>query len=225
MVKSTRSSQKAKDEENNNGRVTRSSEKAKIKAHPNVSDTAGIRKSSREKPSKIIATSSSTQKSEQVEKGTLPAPETRRKSVRVEKMKTPTPSPLTRSGKTRNHSFSGPSDSKSAGSLGSISRQKLQKEKSVKQLTFEAKEVNENEEHNVESSQVKRKKMTALMYRSLFTQPKKGTLVFCIMSFFFANFLVHSGTSFVTYPNPNVIQIVVNLMVNVKCIVMLEESS
>lgn len=224
MVKSTRSSQKAKDEENNNGRVTRSSEKAKIKAHPNVSDTAGIRKSSREKPSKIIATSSSTQKSEQVEKGTLPAPEARRKSVRVEKMKTP--SPLTRSGKTRNHSFSGPSDSKSAGSLGSISRQKLQKEKSVKQLTFEAKEVNENEEHNRESSQVKRKKMTALMYRSLFTQPKKGTLVFCIMSFFFANFLhVHSGTSFVTYPNPNVIQSDVNLMVNVKCIVMLQESS
>jgi Ca2+-dependent lipid-binding protein len=172
---STRASQKAKDEEN--GRVTRSSEKAKIKAHPNAPDTDSSRKSTRETPS-------STQKSEQVEKETLPAPEARRKSERVEKKKTP--SPMTKSGKTRNpSSSSSPSDSKSAGSLGSISRQKLQKEKSVKQLTFEAQEVTENEEHNVGSSHVRIKRMDARMYRSLFKDRKKGTLAFCIMSFFF----------------------------------------
>jgi Ca2+-dependent lipid-binding protein len=211
MVNSTRASQKAKDEEN--GRVTRSSEKAKINAHPNVLDTDSIRKSTRETPlRKTNASTSNTQKSEQVEKGTLPAPEARRKSERVEKMKTQ--SPLTKSGKTKNpSSSSSPSDSKSAGSLGSISRQKLQKEKSVKQLTFEAQEVAENEEHNVGTSHARIKRMDARMYRSLFKDRKKGTLAFCIMSFFFANsVIVYSGTSFVSYPN--LIQRNANLMVN-----------
>ncbi|CAJ2660729.1 unnamed protein product [Trifolium pratense] len=174
MVNSTRASQKAKDEEN--VRVTRSREKAKINGHPNLLDTDSTRKSTRETPlRKTNASSSSTQKSEQVEKATLPAPEARRKSERVEKKKTP--SPLTKSGKTRNpSSSSSPSDSKSAGSLGSISRQKLQKEKSVKQLAFEAPEVTENEEHNVGTSQVKIKRMDARMYRSLFKDGKKGTI-------------------------------------------------
>lgn len=176
MVSSTRSRQSAKDKENNNGRVTRSSKKANIKSHLNVSGTAGIRKSPRGTPlKKIIASSSSTQNPKQVEKRILPAPEARRKSERVEKKKIP--SPLTRSGRTNKHSSSSPSNSKSAGSLGSISRQKLQKEKSMKQLIFET-EVNENEEHTVEISPVNSKRMDARTYRSLFRQRKKGTLVF-----------------------------------------------
>ncbi|XP_004487086.3 uncharacterized protein, partial [Cicer arietinum] len=177
MVNSTRSSQKAKDEEINNGRVTRSSEKAKINAHLHVSDAAGIRKSLRETlTTKIIASSSSTRKSGRVEKRPLPTPEARRKSERVEKKKTP--SPLTRSGRTRNHSSSSLSDSKSSGSSGSSSssRQKLKKEKSVKQLIFEANEVNVNEEHNMGTSDVKIKRMDARMYRSLFKQRKKDCL-------------------------------------------------
>lgn len=200
MVSSTRSRQSAKDKENNNGRVTRSSKKAKIQSHLNVSGTAGIRKSPRDTPlKKIIASSSSTQKPKQVEKRILPAPEARRKSERVEKKKIP--SPLTRSGRTNKDSSSSPSNSKSAGSLGSISRQKLQKEKSMKQLIFET-EVNENEEHTVEISPVNAKRMDARTYRSLFRQRKKGTLVFCIMSFFFANFvLVYPGMILVRYPN------------------------
>ncbi|XP_050883884.1 helicase protein MOM1 isoform X3 [Lathyrus oleraceus] len=174
MVSSTRSRQSAKDKENNNGRVTRSSKKAKIESHLNVSGTAGIRKSPRETPlKKIIASSSSTQKPKQVEKRILPAPEARRKSERVEKKKIP--SPLTRSGRTNKHSSSSPSNSKSAGSLSSISRQKLQKEKSMKQLIFET-EVNENEEHTVEISPVNAKRMDARTYRSLFRQRKKDCL-------------------------------------------------
>ncbi|KAL5082395.1 hypothetical protein RYX36_010816 [Vicia faba] len=174
MVSSTRSRQSAKDKENSNRRLTRSGKKAKIKSRLNVSGTAGIRKSPRETPlKKIIASSSSTQTSKQVEKRILPTPEARRKSKRVEKRKIP--SPLIRSGRTKNHSSSSPSNSKSAGSLGSISRQKLQKEKSMKQLIFET-EVHENEEHSVGTSQAKSKRMDARTYRALFRNQKKDCL-------------------------------------------------
>ncbi|XP_058780148.1 helicase protein MOM1-like isoform X2 [Vicia villosa] len=174
MVSSTRSRQSAKDKKNSNRRLTRSSKKAKIKSRLNVLGTAGIRKSPRETPlKKIIASSSSTQKSKQVEKRILSAPEARRKSERVEKKKIP--SPLIRSGRTKNLSSSSPSNSKSAGSLGSISRQKLQKEKSMKQLIFET-EVNENGEHDVGTSQVKSKRMDARTYRALFRNQKKDCL-------------------------------------------------
>jgi len=153
MVKTR--SQKAKEEESNNGngRVTKNSQKAKTKAHPHASDTVGIRKSLREKPSKNSFASSSRnpKSSKEVKKGTLPAPKARRKPER--KMKTPSP--------------------------------------------------DENVEHNGEiTSQVKREKMPAQMYRSLFNIRNKGTLVFCMMSFFFANFLlVYSGMSVITYTN------------------------
>jgi hypothetical protein len=57
------------------------------------------------------------------------------------------------------------------------------------QLVLESlQEVNKNEEHNGEPSQVKREKMPAQMYRSLFNIRNKGILVFCIMSFFFCQF-------------------------------------
>ncbi|CAI8611649.1 unnamed protein product [Vicia faba] len=103
-----------------------SGKKEKIKSRLNVSGTAGIRKSARETPlKKIIASSSSTQNSKQVEKRILPTPEARRKSKSVEKRKIP--SPLIRSGRTKNHSSSSPSNSKSAGSLGSISKLDMHK--------------------------------------------------------------------------------------------------
>lgn len=182
MVKSTRSSQRATYEENNNGRVTRSSEKGKINSHLNLSDTAAIRKSPKKTSlKKIIASPMSTRKSGRVEKRGPPTPAARRKSESVEKEKMP--SPLTRSGRTRSHSSSGPSDSKSSGSLGS--RKKQKKEKSVKQLTFEAKEVNENEGQDLGASRVKIKRMDARMYRGLFKQHKKGKRTCCMVSFLF----------------------------------------
>ncbi|XP_027341127.1 helicase protein MOM1-like [Abrus precatorius] len=175
MASGTRSSQRAKYEENNNnGRVTRSGEKGKVKSHPNVSDTADLRRSPRVTSSKkIIPSPSRTQKSERLEKRTLPTPAAKRKSVRVDIKKMP--SPLRRSGRTRSHSSSSPSDSKSSGSLSS--EQKPKKEKSVRQLTFESKEVIENEEHDLGTSHVKVKRMDARTYRSLFQLPKKGNIV------------------------------------------------
>ncbi|RDX66560.1 hypothetical protein CR513_54659, partial [Mucuna pruriens] len=168
MVNGTRSSHRAKVEENNTGRVTENGGKGKIKSYSNVSDTTGLRRSSRETSSKkIISSPSSTHKSGQLEKRAPPTPAVKRKSERVGKKKMP--SPLRRSGRTRSHSSASPSDSKSSGSLSSNPKPK--KEKSVRQLTFEAKEVNENEEHDPGTPQVQVKRMTARMYRSLFKLP------------------------------------------------------
>ncbi|KAK7261333.1 hypothetical protein RIF29_27642 [Crotalaria pallida] len=84
------------------------------------------------------------------------------------------PSPLRRSVRNRNLSFSSPSDSKSSGSSSSKLRPK--REKSVRQLTFEAKEVTENDEHELGTSQVTVKRMDARMYRATFRKPKEGPL-------------------------------------------------
>ncbi|KAG5119796.1 hypothetical protein JHK82_034216 [Glycine max] len=170
MVNGTCSSHNAKDEENNNRRVTRNSEKGKIKSHRNVSDTTGVRRSPRETSSKknIPSPSSSTRKSGRLENRPPPAPVNKRKSERVEKKK---PSPLRRSGRTRSQSSTGYSDSKSSGSVSSDPKPK--KEKSVKQLIFEAKEVNGTEQHDLGTPQVKVKRMNARMYRSLFQLPKE----------------------------------------------------
>ncbi|KAG4384645.1 hypothetical protein AAZX31_13G306000 [Glycine max] len=170
MVNGTRSSHNAKDEENNNRRVTQDSEKGKIKSHPNVSDTTGVRRSPRETSSKknIPNPSSSTRKSGRLENRAPPAPVDKRKSGRIEKKM---PSPLRRSGRTRSQSSAGYSDSKSSGSVSSDPKPK--KEKSVKQLIFEAKEVNGTEEHHLGTPQIRVKRMTARMYRSLFQLPKE----------------------------------------------------
>ncbi|XP_057455298.1 helicase protein MOM1-like isoform X2 [Lotus japonicus] len=167
MGNGTRSSQRAKDGENYNERMKQDSEKGKISPSPTESDTTGVRRSARETPSKkIIPSSSSARKSERLEKGTPPSPAVSKKSERVEKKNMP--SPLRRSGRARGQS-STPSDSKSSGSLNS-----KQKQKSVKQVTLEAKEVNQSEEHDPETLQVKVKRMDARMYRSLFKKPKEG---------------------------------------------------
>ncbi|MED6123359.1 hypothetical protein PIB30_048414 [Stylosanthes scabra] len=84
------------------------------------------------------------------------------------------PSPVRRSGRNRSNSSISPSNSESSGSMNS--KQKPKKEKSVKQLTFEAKEVNENEEHDLGSSHLEPKRRDARWYRSLFRKPKNGCL-------------------------------------------------
>lgn len=86
-------------------------------------------------------------------------------------------SSLRRSERTRSHSSSSTSDSRSSGSLSSSP--KPRKEKSVRQLTFEAKQVNGSEEYEVGTPQVELKRMTARMYRALFEVPKEGNVVSC----------------------------------------------
>ena len=90
---------------------------------------------------------------------------------------------MRRSGRTRSQSSTGYSDSKSSGSVSSDPKPK--KEKSVKQLIFEAKEVNGTEQHDLGTPQVKVKRMNARMYRSLFQLPKEGNTVRCLVSFLF----------------------------------------
>ncbi|KAL2332024.1 hypothetical protein Fmac_019605 [Flemingia macrophylla] len=173
MVNSTRSSHRAKDEENNNARVMQNGEKGKIKSHPNVSNTAGLRRSPRETPSKKISprglsTSSTCKSGRPVKRAPLP-PAVNRKAERVKKKM---PSPLRRSGRTRSHSSASPSDSKSSGSL--CSNPKPKKEKSVRQLSFEAKEVNETEEHDLGTPQLKTKRMNVHTYRGFFSHLKES---------------------------------------------------
>ena len=197
MANGTHSGDRGKDEENSNGRPRRNGEKGKINSSSSVSDTSGVRRSPRKTSSKnMIPSHSSTHKSKALEKRTALTPAVRRKSERVEKQNMP--SPLRRSGRTRSHSSVSPSDSKSSGSLNS--EQKPKKEKSVKQLTFEAKEVNENEEHDLGTSQVAIKRMDARLYRSMFQKPKNGNIAGCVVSFLFLPLcLVSHGI--VTYPN------------------------
>ncbi|CAJ1955921.1 unnamed protein product [Sphenostylis stenocarpa] len=169
MVNGACSSHSAKDELNKS-RVTQNGEKGKIKADPNVSDATGLRRSARETSSKrIIPSPSSNPKSGRLEKRAPPTPVDNKKSECFEKENMPTP--LRRSGRTRSYTSTSHSDYKSSVSL--TSNPKPKKEKSVKQLTFEAKEVSENEEQDPGTPQFKIKRMTALMYRSLFELSKK----------------------------------------------------
>ncbi|MED6144730.1 hypothetical protein PIB30_018202 [Stylosanthes scabra] len=131
----------------------------KINSSSSVSDTSGVRGSRRTASSKnMIQSPSSAQKSNGLIKRTSsPTPAVKRMSNKVAKQNMPSPS-----------------DSESSGSMNS--KQKPKKEKSVKQLTFEAKEVNENEEHDLGSSHLEPKRRDARWYRSLFRKPKNGCL-------------------------------------------------
>ncbi|KAE9585765.1 putative DNA helicase chromatin remodeling SNF2 family [Lupinus albus] len=173
MANGTHSSHKGKAEEVNNRRPMQVGEKEKVNPPSNVLDATGLRRSTREASSTKLTTSpSTTRKSERLENKTTPTPAVCRKSQKVEK--TNMPSPLRRSGRHKNHSVSTPSDSKSSGS--SSSKQKPKKEKTVKQLIFEAKEITENDEHDVGTPQVKVKRMDARMYRATFMKPKRDCL-------------------------------------------------
>lgn len=169
MANSASSTRKTKVDGNNNGRHV--SEIGPSNSGSSVSDATALRRSARETLSKKMTPSpSSIRKSERLGKRTSLSPVVRRKSERVEKQKMP--SPLRRSKRAKNHSalaFSGSLTSK---------QKKLKKQKSVKQLTFEAKEVSENEEHDVGTSQVKNKRMNARAYRAMIKKkPKIGKLI------------------------------------------------
>ncbi|XP_027925942.1 helicase protein MOM1 isoform X2 [Vigna unguiculata] len=171
MVNSIRFSHSAKDEENKYGRVTQNAEKGKKQLHPDVSDATGLRRSPRETSSRrIISGPSSIRRSGQFKKGVvtrIPVDKKRSELVGKKNM----PSPLRRSGRTGSYSSTSHSDSKSSGSLNSNPKPK--KEKSVRQLTFEAKEVKENEEQDLGTPQVEVRRMNARMYRSFFELPKE----------------------------------------------------
>jgi len=183
MVNSIRFSHSAKDEENKYGRVTQNAEKGKKQLHPDVSDATGLRRSPRETSSRrIISGPSSIRRSGQFKKGVvtrIPVDKKRSELVGKKNM----PSPLRRSGRTGSYSSTSHSDSKSSGSLNSNPKPK--KEKSVRQLTFEAKEVKENEEQDLGTPQVEVRRMNARMYRSFFELPKEGNIPRCLVSFLF----------------------------------------
>ncbi|XP_052726380.1 helicase protein MOM1 isoform X4 [Vigna angularis] len=170
MVNSIRFSHSAKDEESKYGRVTQNAEKGKKQLHPTVSDATALRRSPRGTSSRrIISDPSSTHKSGQFKRGETLIRVGKKRSELVGKKNMP--SPLRRSGRTGSYSSTSHSDSKSSGSLNSNPKPK--KEKSVRHLTFEAKEVKENEEQDLGTPQVKVRRMTARMYRSLFELPKE----------------------------------------------------
>jgi len=123
-------------------------------------------------------------KSGQFEKEATQTLEDKNKSECVEKKNMP--SPLRRSGRTGSYSSTSHSDSKSSASLNSNPKPK--KEKSMRQLTFEAKEAKENEEQDLGTPQVKVKRMTARIFRSLFELPKEGNILRCLVSFLFGQF-------------------------------------
>ncbi|ESW22176.1 hypothetical protein PHAVU_005G133500 [Phaseolus vulgaris] len=168
MVNGIRSSHSAKDEDNKYGRVTQNGDKGKKKSHSNVSGATGFRRSPRQTSSRrIISSSSSTCKSRQFEKGPTPVDNKKSELVEIKNM----PSPLRRSGRARTYSSTSTRHSDSSGSLNSNPKPK--KEKSMRQLTFQAEEVKDNKEQDLGTPQGKVKRITAPMYRSFFDLPKE----------------------------------------------------
>ncbi|KAG8658119.1 helicase protein MOM1 isoform X6 [Manihot esculenta] len=169
MANDTRSSRKAKDDENSNSNGVSGAE---------TPSTSGTRRSVRETPSKksTTASPSSTRKSKRIGKRTS-TPPSRRISGRVEKQSTP--SPLRRSERAKQHSSSSSSGSKKSTKASSLSvmKKKLKKEKSVKRLTLETKEVSKSKEHDIQRVQVGKKRLDARAYRALFKQQQNKVTV------------------------------------------------
>lgn len=166
MANDSRRSRITKDDDHNNAKGRNIRGQGSSTSAYATTDISGLRRSARETPTKkqLNPSPSNTRKSERLERQTAVTP-VKRKSDRVEKQRIP--SPLRRSERGKNHQSPSSSGSKrSERTSGSEMRYKKQKrEKSVKEVTLEAREVEENDS---ESVQVKKKKMTARAYRASF---------------------------------------------------------
>ena len=181
MAHGSRSSRKAKDDEDNGLRGSQCSGKKSVNSGAATAEASGVRRSPRETLSKKNMTpssSSGTRKSERLEKQTTNSnsmtPPVKRKSKQMEKQKIA--SPLRRSERGKMPSPSGSSGSKrsdkSPDSLD-MKRKKEKKEKSMKQLTMETVEPNKTEQKDGQADEAQKKRMDARAYRALFRKQSK----------------------------------------------------
>lgn len=189
MANDTRSGRKIKDGENSISKGRHTSVNGVTSSSTESPDTSNLRRSSRETSSSkknmtsetpplkknMTPSPSSIRKSERIEKRTSTTPPVKKKSERLEKQSEPVPLRRSERGK-------GPSSSSSSGSkksdkgLGSseLKPKKEKKEKSVKQLTMETKEVScESEKQDAERVQLPKRRINAHSYRALLKRNKK----------------------------------------------------
>ncbi|KAL7173695.1 hypothetical protein ACSBR2_033030 [Camellia fascicularis] len=180
MATDKRSSSKSKDDnESNSPRKKTIIDKDSSTSGSTTPDTTGLRRSTRETPSRkqISSSPSTARKSEWIENRTPMTTPVKRKSEMVEKE---TPSPLRRSDRGKKHlSWSSSGSKKSEGGSGSsdVKLKKLKREKSVIQLTLEAREISRREKQDPKSVGVKKKRMDARTYKSLFKQQRRRETV------------------------------------------------
>ncbi|XP_057484469.1 helicase protein MOM1-like isoform X1 [Actinidia eriantha] len=173
MVNDTRSTRRNKDDE-----ITSSTKKA-IKSKGSstsgspTTDTSGLRRSTRGTPSRkqISSSPSTTRKSERLEKRTPTTIPVKRKHEIFEKQKVSIP--LRRSDRGKKHllpSSSGSRKSEKGPDSSDIERKKLKREKSMKQLTLESREINRRGQQDPKPVGMKKKRMDARTYISFFKQ-------------------------------------------------------
>lgn len=162
MVNDSRSSSKIKDDESN------SSKKKLVTSGDGTNDTSSLRRSARETSSSKQMTPSppSTRKSERLVKQMPVSPLIKKKSERIKKQMTFCP--LRRSDRGKKHtssSFLGSKKSDEASGSSDMKQLKGKREKSLKQLTVEVKEVSRSEDPKPACG--KRKKMDARSFKAL----------------------------------------------------------
>lgn len=170
MANDSRASRKIKEDDINNSKGRNIRGKGLSTSTTATTDISGLRRSSRETPTKkqLNPSPSSTRKSERLEKQTPVTPPVKRKSERVEKQRMPSPSRRSERGKNHQSPTSSGSKKSEKTSGSSDLRHKKQKgEKSVKEVTLEARKVSKNEEHDFKAVQVKKNRMDARAYRAL----------------------------------------------------------
>ncbi|KAF2285837.1 hypothetical protein GH714_008329 [Hevea brasiliensis] len=167
MANDTKSSRKVKDDENSNSKGVAG--KPSTSSGAETPNTSGLRRSVRETPLKKSTSPSppSTRKSERLEKRT-PTPSVKRNSERVEKHSTPSPLRRSERGKQQSSSSSSGSKKSNKSSSLSVTKKKLKKERSVKQLTHETIEVSKSKGQINKVVQVGKKRLDARAYRALF---------------------------------------------------------
>ena len=191
MVNHARSTRTSKNDESTSSTKKAIKSKGSSTSGSPTTDSSGLRRSTRGTPSRkqMGSSPSTTKKSERLEKRTPTITPVKRKSEIVEKQKVSIP--LRRSDRGEKHLLSSSSGSKKSekGSDSSdIKRKKLKREKSMKQLTLESREITGRGKQDPKPVGVKKKRMDARTYVSFFkkqlrrdTAPGSSVLLLCLL--------------------------------------------
>lgn len=172
MAKGTREGLRNKDDGSHSSRKSLGGREEMSNASTRTSPSSS--KQSAKGASEQTTSIASVRKSKRFAQQTPPTTPITRKSKRL--VNQSTPSPLRRSDRGKNNCSSSPSGSNHSGkSFSSVDarKKKDKKEKSIKQLTMESGKRVSSEKYDQGSSSLKRKRMDARSYKSLFKTQKR----------------------------------------------------
>ena len=192
MVKDTRSSVKASNEENSNLKGKQNGDKVTTRAGSTTPDTSSLRRSARDTSlkKKIDATPPKSRKSERLDNKPSSTPQDKKKHGTLENQNEVNSVRRSERGKKQSSSTSSRSISKkSVKSSGSTNMKgkKEKKEKSSEQSSHGTREAGKSAKQDMVSTNARSKRMDARAYRALFREKLKkanssGTLI--VFSFF-----------------------------------------